>query len=151
MITRNLLERALDLLTIASDDAHRPHLCGVLITCTERIGEATPKVVMVATDGHKLAERTFYVRMPLGKYFLRHDAKAALKLVLKETKSMAEIPADISSDGGLLVGLTTKALIEKNTGDYPDYEYVIPKHTNPVAITLNAEYLLALAKVLQDG
>lgn len=153
MINKNLLERIVDMSAIAADDATRYTIQGVLIESTSVKKKNVVK--LVATDGHMLMERIFEYdapACPLGKFFMFQDEVKAVKLVLKECKTLDEIPADIAATGALLIGLTSKAHISKLEHEYPDYKHIVPAQpVEAVAITINAEYLLALAKVLQNG
>lgn len=147
MITRNLLERIADMVSITSDDATRHSISGVSIS------SHGGTVTLAATDGHKLIERTFQESCPEGKYFLHRSDLAPIKLVLKESKNFSEIPADIDSTGGLLVGQFTKARIAKIDFEFPNYKAEIPsfREGQTVAICLNAEYLMQIAKVFSEG
>lgn len=147
MISKELLSRATDMLKVAGDDATRWHLCGVAI-----YAPAGDLVRLAATNGHVLVTRAIKAKCPQGEFFLRHDSAQVLKLILAEHKYVEEIDAAIDMNGGLFIGSDrgAKARLEK-LETYPEYAQVIPTHAHPVAITLNAEYLLAVAEILKDG
>lgn len=145
MITKEILERVLEMVPIASDDATRYTIMGVYIVSNNGT------VTLTATNGHMLITREMSGQCPNGKYMLFRDEVPALKLVLKECKSDEEIAADIDSSGGLIIGKQTKGRISKMGLEYPDYKRVIPTLAEEVAITFNADYLIALAKVLREG
>lgn len=144
MISKIVLERALEMIPISSDDATRYHMCGVYVEAVKEV------VTLAATDGHMLLTKDIPAKCPAGKFLIHRDEVAALKLVLKECKYMEEIECTVTPEGGLLLGLNIKAKISKAT-NYPDYKTVIPKEKGSVTIGLNAEYLLALAKGLHEG
>jgi DNA polymerase III sliding clamp (beta) subunit (PCNA family) len=144
-IAKDLLERILDLSDIACDDDTRFSITGVYIVSTGK------KVALTATNGHMLATREMVRSFPKGKWMLRNDAVRALRAVIKDHKKLDNVPFT-EDPAGVLVGDISRALIEVYSGDYPDYKRVIPTAPeHPASITLNAEYLLTLAKVLQDG
>lgn len=149
MITKYLLERAIDMLPIASDDVTRFHLCGVYIV------SAGGKVTLTATDGYMLLTREYSdQKCPEGKFMLKKEHLPALKSLLKEFKHTEEFDVDADLCSGLSIGPKgfARGFIPVMEGQYPDYMQVIPKpYADQVAITLNAEYILALAKALTDG
>lgn len=136
MFNKEVLEKMLAMLPVASKDVTRYHINGVYLVSTDT------DVTLVATDGYCLVEHKFKnVTCPKGKYMLRHDMARAAKDVLKDNKNR--------NDLGLLVGLTHTVLIETYTGDYPDYKAVIPQHKVEASISFNADYLIAVAEALK--
>lgn len=141
MITKNILERALKMLPIASTDVTRYAINGVYINSTEN------GVTLVATNGRMLMEEKVNGKCPLGKYILRHENKKMAKTVLDECDSFEEIECSIDSKRGLFLGLTHKMSIEKLDTYYPSYETVIPKFNGgTVGIAFNAKYIYELMK-----
>lgn len=157
MIKTFILERALDLLSVTSDDETRHATRHVQIVSTpNRDNKALSDIVMVATNGHMLCERTFVDKFPGGVYVVHSDQARSIKALLKELpKGCDELDATIQENGDLLLGLIGRGCtitLVKPTFDYPYYTAVIPKDMqNKVAITVNADYLLTLAKLLTDG
>lgn len=148
MITNTVLERAIEMLPIASTDATRWHMCGVYIVSKDG------KVTLTACDGHMLLTRELAeVKCPEGEYMLRKDAVASIKALFKVNKYADEFKCSITSDKSLVMSLGgVMATIPKMEGAYPDYSRVIPApYEDRVAITLNAEYILAIADALREG
>lgn len=150
MISKRLLERAMDMVPISSDDAARYSMGGVLIVSDGK------RVVLTATDGHRLIEREIPGECPQGRFMLYRDNVPALKVVLKEQfKGIEAIDCAIDMHGGLLIGsdIGSKARIPKYDLEYPDYKSVIPSFAQgqSVSIAFDAEYLLEMAKVFRDG
>lgn len=147
-----------------SSDETRQMLCGVLLQVTE--GE----VVMVATDGHRLACSRFK-----GSYKFQ-EASAPDKAVASDTptagtgRDMIIPPKALQqvvrlAAGTVNVGLTvsrnyatfdlgnTTVYSRLIDGNFPNYEMVIPK-TNPKEISIGREELIAAVRrvsVLADS
>lgn len=149
MISKQLLVEAISMLPVSSKDPTRINICGVLIRAKK------DKVTLVATDGRMLFERTTKGPCPDGEFMLDLDAVKVLKCIFKEVKHADEIPATVNDRGDMFVGLEfgAKVSIPKLQGDYPKYETVIPEYVagTTVGITLNAEYLLAIAEAFKAG
>lgn len=143
MITKNILEAIVNLMPVASKDETRYHLCGVHIQAIEG-----GKVRIQATNGHMAAIQTIDGRIPEGKYLMRRDMVKAAKMILDECRHIEEIPCDIDAEKRLIYGLETKARIEKSE-EFPDIASVMPKHSLRAAITLDADYILTMARVLR--
>lgn len=150
MISKILIERAIDMVPIASDDVTRFNITGVHILAKDG------NVTLTATNGHMLMTREMPgVQCPDGIFMLRKDKVKFLKALIKDNKYRDEFPCIVDNTGALLIGdasVGSIAVIDKMDGEYPDIAHVIPKqYPNCAAITLNAEYLLALADALRDG
>lgn len=147
MISRKVLETALNMLPVASDDPTRPHISGVSI-----VSDDAGRVTLAATNGHMVMERVVDAekQCPTGKYFLHRDDAAQVKLLLKTHKYFQEFDAVVNTRGGLMIGPAgmNGAVIPKQDDDYPNYKAVIPSYAegSTVAVCLNAEYLLAIAE-----
>ncbi len=138
------LEAIIALSAIASTDQSRYNINGVHV---ESFDDGK-KVRIQATNGHMAAIQELEDSLPSGKYIMRGDAIAVAKLVLKECKSVGGMECDIDSNKGLIYGNTTKGRMEK-AENFPDIEQIMPKHRHRAAVTLDAEYILALAKIAQ--
>lgn len=142
IITKEIVTQAIAMMPVASDDATRYHICGVLI---QSHGEA---VTLVATDGHMLFETTLKGQCPVGTFMLRSDEAKALKMVLKDAKNFTEVPCVCDKDG-LLIGFDFGVKVRVQTSQvdsYPNYQAVIPTLEKRTAIAVNADYLMRLAK-----
>jgi len=145
-VTKFILERAMDMVKVASDDPTRLNITGVYIVAKEN------KVTLTATDGCMLLTREFAGNWPDGEYTLRREELPALKALLKESKHIQEIECAITADKGLLLGsFAVKVTLAAMSDQYPDYKRVIPSYEQPCAIAFDAEFLAAIAKCLQDG
>lgn len=141
-----------------SSDETRQMLCGILLQVTE--GE----VVMVATDGHRLACGRFK-----GSYKFQEGAgkapadKSAGRDMIIPPKALQQVVR--LAAGTVNVGLTvsknyatfdlgnTTVYSRLIDGNFPNYEMVIPK-TNPKQISIGREELIAAVRrvsVLADS
>ena len=148
MIKRQILERVLALLDIASTDATRHHLSQVVIESTLVKKENPNQVILSVTNGHMMVREILALECPLGRFSFYQGNKSALALLLREWKH-DEIEATIT-ENGLLVGHSMKILFPKGTSEgYPDLVSIIPKpFEQRVGIGINAKYLMMMAKAL---
>lgn len=144
MMTKTVLEAAINLMPVASKDETRHHLCGVQMQNVDG-----GKVRLQSTNGHMAVIHHVSGSIPDGKYLLRRDTLKVAKAILDECDSFQEIECTIDMDKNLFYGHATKARIDK-IEDYPNIKDVMPKHSYRAAICLNAEYILTLARVLRE-
>ncbi|TMQ67681.1 MAG: DNA polymerase III subunit beta [Candidatus Eisenbacteria bacterium] len=131
-----------------SSDATRPMLSGVLVHGSEK------KVVLVSTDGHRLARATRTGSFGgLGKDGVivpskaleavsrtAEEATAPVEVELAPSRSQASFAAQV---GAYRVQVIARLL----QGPYPNYEQVIPKN-NPKEITVTRDDLLEAVDIV---
>lgn len=139
------LKAIVAMMPVASDDVTRYNICGVHI---EQVGT---KTVLKATNGHMLIVRELDDKLPSGQYMAYADDLRALKVVIKDCfKHIEEFDCAIDSRGGLFFGteLGSRARIAKFESEFPPIRQAIPVLQRKVAITLNADYISAIAKAI---
>jgi DNA polymerase-3 subunit beta len=131
----------------ASNDASRPQLGGVLMHGSES------QVVLVSTDGHRLARAGRKGTYTLGKDGIIVPSRALT--AISRTAEEATSPVTLEIAGARnQASFTTQVgeykvqiLVRLLQGPYPNYEQVIPK-TNPRAVTLRREDLLEAVDIV---
>jgi DNA polymerase-3 subunit beta len=131
----------------ASTDASRPQLGGVLMHGSDQ------QVVLVSTDGHRLARAGRKGTYTLGKDGIIVPSRALS--AISRTAEEATSPVTLEIAGARnQASFTTQVgeykvqiLVRLLQGPYPNYEQVIPK-TNPRAVTLRREDLLEAVDIV---
>lgn len=131
----------------ASTDASRPQLGGVLMHGSDQ------QVVLVSTDGHRLARAGRKGAYTLGKDGIIVPSRGLS--AISRTAEEATSPVTLEIAGARnQASFTTQVgeykvqiLVRLLQGPYPNYEQVIPK-TNPRAVTLRREDLLEAVDIV---
>ncbi len=146
-ISIDVLNAAMSMISVASNDPTRYTIMGVRIVATKDV------VTLKATDGSMGMIRTFTgVDFPQGEYVLHKDQITALKRILKEAKGADTLDGDlIGKDLRIGLGLGSQIVLEGPTSEYAPLEQVIPKAVdNAVSIAFDADKLAALADALRN-
>ena len=131
-----------------STDASRPQLAGVLLQGTEK------HVVMVSTDGHRLARATRQGAFAgLGREGIIVPSRALA--AISRTADEATSPVALEIAGARNQAAFTaqvgeyrvQILVRLLQGPYPNYEQVIPK-SNPRQVTMRREDLLEAVDIV---
>lgn len=131
----------------ASTDASRPQLGGVLMHGSDQ------QVVLVSTDGHRLARAGRKGEYTLGKDGIIVPSRALSAISRTAEEATSPITLEIAGARNQ-ASFTTQVgeykvqiLVRLLQGPYPNYEQVIPK-TNPRAVTLRREDLLEAVDIV---
>jgi DNA polymerase-3 subunit beta len=132
----------------ASNDASRPQLSGVLIHGSDK------QLVMVATDGHRLARTSrkgAFAGLSKDGVIVPSRALAAVSRIAEEATSPVEVELAASRSQASFatqVGdYRVQVIVRLLQGPYPNYEQVIPKN-NPRELVVRREDLLEAVDIV---
>jgi DNA polymerase-3 subunit beta len=131
----------------ASTDAARPQLGGVLMHGSDQ------QVILVSTDGHRLARAARKGAYTLGKDGIIVPSRALSAISRTAEEATSPITVEIAGARNQASFATqvgeykVQILVRLLQGPYPNYEQVIPK-TNPRAVTLRREDLLEAVDIV---
>jgi DNA polymerase-3 subunit beta len=140
----NLFKDALSAVSLAaSKDDSRPVLCGILLYTP-----TAEQLCLVATDGHRLAERTIPIS-PASKILENTIVPSStiqdlLKIIQAQDPSKITILAE---DDQISFSVGSVTLISRLvTGDYPEYKNLIPA-TSDINFSVDRAELLQTVKI----
>lgn len=145
-MSRELLQRILALMPLASKDETRWHLNGVVLSEGVKAGE----ILIEVCDGHRMvSERVWDVDLILGegnKVIIRKSQIPIIKNALKDIY----IELGINTEFKFIRVNATYGINYETVTSFPDLDSVRPKKEGQYKFGVNAKYLFEISKALKE-